>query len=44
MEVSSDGDLSDGEMDTHGSEVEDVAFMREARAVRRKTPRQTKMG
>ena len=35
VEVGSDRDLSDGERDIHGSEVEDVAFMREVRAVRR---------
>ena len=44
VEVGSGRDLSDGERSIHGSEVEDVAFMREARAVRRKSPRQTKVG
>ena len=37
VEVGSDRDLSDGERGIHGSEVEDVAFMREVRAVREKT-------
>ena len=45
MEVGSDRDLSDGGRDIHGSEVEDIAFMREVRAVRRNnTQRQVKVG
>jgi hypothetical protein len=35
VELGSDKDLSDGERDIHGSEAEDVAFMREVRTVRR---------
>ena len=35
VEVGSDRDLSDGGWDIHGSEVEDIAFIREVRAVRR---------
>ena len=34
VEVGSDRDLSDGGRGIHGSEVEDIAFMREVRAVR----------
>jgi hypothetical protein len=41
--IGSDRDLSDGARGIHGSEVEDVAFMREVRALRRKTPRATKV-
>ena len=44
MEVGSDRGISDEERGIHGSEVEDVALMREVRAVRRKTPRQTNNG
>ena len=36
VEVGSDRDLSDGGRDIHGSEVEDIAFMRKVRAVPRK--------
>ena len=36
VEVGSDRDLSDGGRDIHGSEVEDIAFMREVGAVGRK--------
>ena len=44
-EVCSGRDLSDGGRDIHGSEVEDIAFTREVRAVRRKkTQRQVKVG
>ena len=44
VEVGSDRDLSDGERGINSVEVEGVALMREVRAVRRKTPRQTKVG
>ena len=45
VEVGSDRDLSDGGRDIHGSEAEDIACMREVRAVRRnKKPRQEKVG
>ena len=36
VEVGNDRDLSDGGRDIHGSEVEDITFTREVRAVRRK--------
>ena len=36
VEVGSDRDLSDGGRYIHGSEVEDIAFTRKLRAVRRK--------
>ena len=35
VEVGSERDLSDGEREAHNSEAEDIAFMREVRAVRR---------
>ena len=44
VEVGSDRDLSDGCRNIHGSEAEDIAFMREIRAVRRQTQRQVKVG
>ena len=44
VEVGSDRDLSDGGGGIHGSEAEDIAFMREVRAVRRKAQRQVKVG
>jgi len=44
VKVGSDMGRSDGGRDMHGSEVADIAFMREVRVVRRKTPRQLKVG
>ena len=44
VEVGSGMDCSDGGRGMHGSDVACIAFMREVRVVRRKTPRQVKVG
>ena len=41
VKVGSDRDLSDRGRDIHGSEVEDIAFMREVRAVRKTSQKKT---
>ena len=44
VEIGSDRDLRVGGWDIHGSETEDLAFMREVRAVRRTTQGHSKVG
>ena len=44
VEVGSDMGLTDGGRGMHGAEVAAIAFTREVRVVRRKTPRQLKVG